>query len=63
MEKPAVSGFDIHIGGVWRTFRDQKPAAYEAALLLKHKTKADTVTITSTATGAVITMLADGRTA
>ena len=63
MEKPAASGFDIRIGGVWRSFRDQQPEAYDAALLLKRKNKSAAVTITSTATGAVITMLEDGRTA
>ena len=63
MEKPAVTGFDIRIGGVWRTFRDQQPAAYDAASRLKKKYKSAAVTITDTATGAVITMLEDGRTA
>jgi hypothetical protein len=37
MQNPTVSGFDVHIDGVWRTSRDQQPAAYEAALLLKQK--------------------------
>ena len=63
MEKPAAPGFDIRIGGVWRSFRDQQAAAYEAALLLKRKNTTAVVTITSTATGAVVTMLEDGRTA
>ena len=57
MEKPAAPGFDIRIGGVWRTFRDQQPAAYDAALVLKKKNQSAVVTITSTATGAVIVML------
>jgi len=38
-------------------------AAYDAALLLKRKNTTATVMITSTATGAVVTMLEDGRTA
>jgi hypothetical protein len=63
MEKPAAPGFDIRIEGVKRTFRDQQPAAYDAALLLKRKNLSAVVTITNTATGAVITMLEDGRTA
>ena len=62
MEKPAP-GFDIRIGGVWRTFRDQQPAADGVALLLKQRNKSAAVTITNTATGMVITMLEDGRTA
>ena len=31
MEKPAAPGFEIRIDGVWRTFRDQQAAAYDAA--------------------------------
>jgi hypothetical protein len=57
-----VPGFDIRIDGVWRTFRDQQPTAYEAASLLKKKHLSAVVTITNTATGAVATMLDDGRT-
>ena len=63
MEKPAAPGFDIRIGGIWRTFRDQQPAAYGAALVLKKKNLSAAVTITNTATGMVITMLEDRRTA
>ena len=63
MEKPAATGFDIHIAGIWRAFRDQKPAAYEAAVTLKKRNKDAAVTIASTATGVVVTMLEDGRTA
>jgi len=63
MEKPLISGFNIFINGGQRTFRDTQPAAYEAALLLKRKNLAAAVTITNTATGAVVTMLEDGRTA
>ena len=63
MEKPAVTGFDIRIGGVQRTFRDQQPAAYDAALVLKKKNMSAAVTITNIATGVVVTMLEDGRTA
>ena len=63
MQNPAVTGFDIRIGGVWRSFRDQQPAAYAAPLVLKKKNLSAAVTITNTATGMVITMLEDGRTA
>ena len=63
MERPVMSGFAIRIDGVWRTFRDQRPAAYEAALLLKQRNRSAVVTITSAATGVVVTMLEDGRTA
>ena len=64
MEKSALlSDFDIRIDGVKRTSRDQQSAAYDAALLLKRANKSAVVTITSTATGAVVTMLEDGRTA
>jgi hypothetical protein len=63
MEKSGVTGFDIRIGGVWRTFRDQQPAAYEASLLLKQRNKSAAGTIADTATGTVVTMVEDGRTA
>ena len=63
MQNPPVSGFNIRVDGVWRTFRDQQAAAYDAALLRKRKNKSAVVTITDTATGAVVTMLEDGRTA
>ena len=61
METPAAPGFEIRIDGVRRTFRDQQAAAYDAALLLKRKNRSVVVTITSTATGVVVTMLEDGR--
>ena len=63
MKNRAVTGFDIRIDGVWRSFRDQQAAAYDAALIRKKKNPSAVVTITSTASGAVITMLEDGRTA
>ena len=63
MENPAAPGFEIRVGGLWRTFRDQQAAAYDAALILKKKNLSAAVTITNTATGMVITMLEDGRTA
>jgi hypothetical protein len=63
MQNRLVAGFDIHIGGVWRTFRDRQPAAYEAAAIIKKKSTSAPVTIINTATGAVVTMLEDGRTA
>ena len=63
MEKSALPGFEIRIGGVWRSFRDQQAAAYEAALLLKKKNQSALVTITNTASCAVITMQEDGRVA
>jgi len=62
MENPPISGFDIRINGIWRTFRDQQPAAYEAALMLRKKNSAAGVTITNTTTGVMVTMLEDGRT-
>lgn len=62
MEKHLIFGFNIFLNGVQRTFRDTQPAAYEAALLLKKKYLAAAVTITNTATGAVVTMQEDGRT-
>jgi hypothetical protein len=63
MKNPAVAGFNICINRLHHTFRDQQPAAYEAALLLKKKNLAAAVTITNTATGTVVTMQEDGRTA
>jgi hypothetical protein len=62
MKIPPVSGFDIHIDGVWRTFRDQQATAFEAAKLLKQKNRFAVVTIINTATGKAIVMLEDGRT-
>ena len=47
MQNPITPGFDIRIDGVWRTVRDQQPAAFEAARLLKHKNKSAVVTITT----------------
>ena len=63
METPAAPGFEIRIDGVWRAFRDQQAAAYDAARLLEQRNRSAAVTITSTATGAEVTMLEDGRTA
>jgi hypothetical protein len=62
MKKPPVSGFDIHIDGVWRTFRDRQATAYDAAKLLKQKNRWAVVTIINTATGKSVVMLEDGRT-
>lgn len=57
----SVPGFDIHIDGVWRTFRDRQDAACDAAAALKRKNRQATVTVTNTATGYVATVLEDGR--
>src|SRR5688572_24738078 len=63
VEKTRAPGFDIRIGGVWRSFRDTLPAAYDAASILRKKNLSAVVTITGATTGAVDTMLEDGRTA
>ena len=57
-----VVGFNIRVNGVWRTFRDKEAAAYDAAHLLKKRWLEAVVTIQKP-DGAVVTMLADGRTA
>jgi hypothetical protein len=38
MQTHVVSGFDLRIDGIWRSFRDQQPAAYDAASRLKKST-------------------------
>ena len=57
-----VAGFDILVNGIWRTFRDKEAAAYDAANVLK-KRWLDTAVTIQKPDGAVVTMLADGRTA
>lgn len=59
---PDNEGFEILINRVPRTFRDQKPAAYEAARYLKRKAVVDVVEIRDCATGQKVVMLEDGRT-
>ena len=55
-------GFDILINGIARTFRDLRPAAHEAALYLKSKSRSEVIEIRDRSTGEKILMLEDGRT-
>ena len=55
------AGYDIIVDGIWRTFRDGKSAAIEAAIFLKSKGKADLVMIHDRETGRETMVLPDGR--
>jgi len=55
-------GFKILVNGVDRTFRDQKAAAYDAALVLKKRSPQDTVQIMDLYEMTTVTMKEDGRT-
>lgn len=55
-------GFDILHNGAPRTFRDTRPAAYEAARFAKGRHRGDIIEIVDRATGTKLIMLEDGRT-
>lgn len=55
-------GFKILVNGVDRTFRDQKSAAYEAALVLKKRWPSDTIQIMDLYEMTTVTIQEDGRT-
>ena len=57
-----VTGFQIHIDGVMRTFRDKREVAYEAARMAKTKSPRSKVEIVCESTDKRIEMLEDGRT-
>jgi hypothetical protein len=54
-------GFEIHVDGIPRTFRDRKEPAIAAAHYLKSKGRSDIVKVVDCATGAEMLMLPDGR--
>ncbi len=56
-----VSGYDILVDGIWRTFRDRKSAAIEAAIFLKSRGKSEVVKIVDCDTRSEMVVLPDGR--
>ena len=56
-------GYDILHNGVWRSFRDTREAAFDAARFGKSRTRADIIEIVDRSTGAKMLMLEDGRAA
>ena len=55
-------GYDILHNGVWRSFRDTKEAAFDAARFGKSRARDEIIEIVDRATGAKSIMLHDGRT-
>jgi len=55
-------GFDILHNGVWRSFRDTKEAAFEAARFGKSRARDELVELVDRSTGVKLIMLEDGRT-
>jgi hypothetical protein len=55
-------GFDILHNGVWRTFRDVKANAFDAARFAKSRNPGDRIEVVDRSTGQKLIMLADGRT-
>jgi hypothetical protein len=56
-----VTGYDILINGVWRSFRDRAAVAFEAARYAKSQYPHDDVQVRKP-DGSVVTMRVDGRT-
>lgn len=56
-------GYDILHNGTWRTFRDLKEAAFDAARYAKARHRGDIIEIRERCTGQKLVMLEDGRTA
>ena len=57
----SVTGFEILINGVPRTFRDRRDMAYEAARLLKAKNRMAIVEVVDCSTGQKAIMQEDSR--
>ena len=56
----ALSGFEVFVNGIPRTFRDREDVAFDAARYLKSTHKLDVVTIREIGGGRSWTMPADG---
>ena len=57
-----TDGFDIVVNGVNRSFRDVKLVAFAAGITLKNRNPRDEVQIRNRSTGALATVMSDGRT-
>jgi hypothetical protein len=57
----ADEGYDILHNGVWRTFRDTRDAAFEAARFAKSRARDELIEVVNRSTGAKSIMLEDGR--